>query len=100
MDGRVDIGADELRGPELVGLEIAGPNEILEETTAQYEAIALYGDGSSADVTSLTQWLVEPNEYADIDEPGLLIPEDMYEPVELTVYAHYAEGEYSAAASR
>jgi hypothetical protein len=58
--------------PNLVSIEIAGPNEVAENTQTPYEAIAYYDDGSSKDVTKKASWSVEDSDFADIDANGLL----------------------------
>ncbi|MHC4068842.1 MAG: LamG domain-containing protein [Planctomycetota bacterium] len=76
--------------PELVGLEITGPDEVPEDSQAQYSAIALYDNNSTADVTDDAVWSVEPNEIAGI-EAGLLATEKIFQPQELEIYAQYTE---------
>jgi hypothetical protein len=76
--------------PELVGLEITGPDEVPEDSQTQYSAIALYDNNSTADVTDDALWSVEPNVIADI-EAGLLTTEKIFQPEELEIYAQYTE---------
>jgi hypothetical protein len=76
--------------PELVGLEITGPDEAAEDSQTQYSAIALYDNNSTADVTDNALWSVEPNVIADI-EAGLLTTEKIFQPEELEIYAQYSE---------
>jgi hypothetical protein len=76
--------------PELVGLEIAGPDEVPEDSQTQYSAIALYDNDSTADVTDDALWSVEPNVIADI-EAGLLTTEKIFQPEELQIVAQYTE---------
>ena len=75
---------------ELVGLEIAGPDEVAEDSQTQYSAIALYDNNSTADVTDEAVWSVEPNVIADI-EAGLLTTEKIFQPEAVTITAQYSE---------
>lgn len=61
---------------ELVSLEIVGPGEVAEDSQTQYRAIAIYDNNSTADVTDLADWSVEPNDIASITA-GLLTTEMM-----------------------
>jgi hypothetical protein len=54
-----------------LNLEIIGPNEVAGNSRAQYQAIALYVNNSTIDVTSLVDWSVEPDTFASINA-GLL----------------------------
>jgi len=75
---------------ELVGLEIAGPDEVPEDSQMQYSAIALYDNNSTVDVTDDALWSVEPNVIASI-EAGLLATEKIFQPQELDIYAQYTK---------
>ena len=44
--------------PNLTGLEIEGPNEVAEESSAQYRAIAVYDNNSTEDVTDEATMLI------------------------------------------
>jgi hypothetical protein len=57
--------------PNIVNIEIAGPNEVAEDTETQYKAIAHYDDGSNEDITKEANWFVEGSDFADIDANGL-----------------------------
>ncbi|UCC22461.1 MAG: LamG domain-containing protein [Planctomycetota bacterium] len=78
--------------PELVGLEIAGPDEVAENHQTQYSAIAIYDNNTTADVTHLAKWSVEPNLIASI-EAGLLTTEEIFEPHAVTITAEYTEAD-------
>lgn len=84
---------------DLVGLEIIGPNEVAENFSAGYKAIAHYESGSTKDVTDSADWQVEPNSVASI-EAGLLTTEEIYVPQDITIYAQYTEGEVTVEAEK
>ena len=78
LNGRIDdvriynraLSAEEIEDlyegtlPILTGLEIIGPDEVAEESTASYKAIAHYDNGTTKDVTTLAEWRTEPNTVA------------------------------------
>lgn len=76
----------------LVGFEIVGPEQVDDNSSTQYTAIASYDDGSTMEVTWLTNWSVHPTIVASIDEHGLLNTKDLDEPADITIYAQYSEG--------
>ena len=79
--------------PNLIGLEIEGPNEVAEESSVQYSAIAVYDNNSTKDVTNEVYWEVMPDNYADINDSGLLTTDQLVMPTEdVTIYAEYEEG--------
>jgi hypothetical protein len=79
--------------PKVVALDINGPNEVAEESSAQYTATAVYSDSNTKDVTNSVYWEVTPNDYADINDSGLLTADELVMPTEdVTVYAQYEEG--------
>ena len=91
---------EELYRGQLIGLEIVGPDEMAEDFQAQYKAIARYDNNSTADVTDLAEWLVEPEATAGI-EAGLLETEGIDRPEEnITIYAQYTEGEITVSAQK
>jgi len=57
--------------PSLKKIEISGPSEIAENSTAQYSCKAYYDDGSSEDVTGSASWS-EDCWYAEISGDGRL----------------------------
>jgi len=73
---------------EVVGLEIVGPNEVAENFSASYKAIAYYDSNSTKDVTDSAEWLVEPNSFASI-EAGLLTTGRIEILETITIYAQY-----------
>ncbi|MHC4396828.1 MAG: LamG domain-containing protein [Planctomycetota bacterium] len=83
----------------LVGLEIVGPNEVAEDFSAQYKAIAHYDNSNTRDVTDSTDWSVEPNDIADIDA-GLLETEEIDKSRNITITAEYTEGQNSEVAQK
>jgi predicted outer membrane repeat protein len=79
-------------GPvNLNGLEIIGPNEVAENSSTRYSAIASYDNGSKTDVGNLAIWSIEPNGVGSI-EAGLLQMGDIDEQQDATVYVEYTEG--------
>lgn len=77
----------------LVALEIDGPDEVVEQTTAKYTAFAHYDDGRVRDRSHLTEWTVEPGTYADFDATGTLTVGELLTPRQSVVVAGtYAEG--------
>ena len=83
----------------LMGLEIVGPNEIVEDSQRQYKAIAVYDNNSTMDVTALAGWSVEPNDNCSIDS-GLLLTETIYLPEDVVISASYTEGEITKVAEK
>jgi hypothetical protein len=78
--------------PQVLRLEIVGPNEVAEKFHAQYDAVAVYDDGSITDVTDSADWSVEPETYANISA-GLLTTETLDLPQVITITVEYTEGE-------
>ncbi|MHC4459039.1 MAG: LamG-like jellyroll fold domain-containing protein [Planctomycetota bacterium] len=83
----------------LVGLEITGPNEVAENFSASYKAIAHYESGDTMDVTDLAEWMVEPNMHASI-ENGLLTTKDIDRPEDVNIIAQYIEDGNSVEAEK
>jgi hypothetical protein len=77
--------------PELTGLEITGPDEVAENSTAFYKAIAHYEDGTTKDVTALAGWRIEPETIADINGGLLTTGQSLYPTQNIEVYAEYTE---------
>jgi hypothetical protein len=76
----------------LMRIEIVGPNEVADNFSASYKAIAYYDNNSVSDVTDLTAWAVEPNMYASI-EAGILTTKDIIKDQSATIWAGYTDGE-------
>jgi hypothetical protein len=89
------LSAEEIRGlylRDMYGLEIVGPNDVAENSSAQYRAIAHYDNGFTRDVTSLATWTVEPETIASIDA-GILSTATIDSAREqITITAEYGEG--------
>jgi hypothetical protein len=85
---------------ELMGLEIVGPNEVAENFRASHRAVAYYDNDSTADVTALAQWSVEPNTIADVNGGRLVTEEVGISTRDVTIYAQYTEGEVTVDASK
>ncbi|MHC4570513.1 MAG: LamG-like jellyroll fold domain-containing protein [Planctomycetota bacterium] len=79
--------------PDVVGLEITGPEEVVRKCEAQYTALAYYADGQTRDVTNWAIWWVEPHSLANI-EAGLLYPKPINEPQDITIYVQFTKGEH------
>jgi hypothetical protein len=79
--------------PELDGLEVIGPNEVAENFSANYKAIAHYDNNSTRDVTDLAGWSILPDtSFAEIED-GVLTTKDVGTRREyITVAAIYGEG--------
>jgi hypothetical protein len=76
----------------LVSLEITGPVQVVESSSASYQARAHYGDGSVVERTLLAEWSVEPDRFAAIDGPGQLVTRELIEPThDVLVKARYSE---------
>ncbi|UCF43879.1 MAG: hypothetical protein JSV99_02860, partial [Planctomycetota bacterium] len=73
----------------LTDLQISGPQQVTENSYAQYEAAAYYQDGSAADVTTSATWSVEPQDVASISDDGRLNTDRIETDTALTVYADY-----------
>ncbi len=73
----------------LISITISGPGEVDENTETVYTCIAQYNNGSTADVTALTNWS-ENSVYASIDD-GLLSTVDISGNQICTITAEYSE---------
>jgi len=73
----------------MVSLEILGPDQVAENSSASYKAIAHYDDGSTSDVTSSALWTVDPAGFASINSSGLLTTADIEKFQNLTLTASY-----------
>lgn len=88
------ISMPEYTPASLTGLELSGPSQVVENSSAHFSAIAHYSDGRSRDRTALTQLTVDPATYASFGDHGLMsVTEllDVYQDV--TVHARYTEGD-------
>ena len=76
---------------ELDRIEITGPDEVAENSSVQYQAIAHYDDGSSSDVSTSATWsVVESDAPASIEE-GLLQTDDVQMSQAITLRAEYSQ---------
>jgi len=85
--------------PDVVALEITGPEQVRENYQAQYKALAYYDNGQTSDVTDLALWWVEPNTIASI-EAGLLHTNDLDTNRYITIYAQYSERGFTVNAEK
>jgi hypothetical protein len=74
-----------------IRLEIGGPSEVAEFTTAAYTSTVYYADGRVRDRTRVTEWRATPGP-ATIDEDGTLAVPELLAPIEgVTIVATYIE---------
>jgi outer membrane protein assembly factor BamB len=74
------------------GLEISGPDIVVEKSTAQYTARAHYADGRVRDRTGPSEWSVTGAPFASIDTKGVLTVGELMTPqLPVTVRARYTE---------
>lgn len=73
----------------LIRLEINGPDQVLKESSAQYSAIAYFDDDSEFDVTESCVWSMEPSEFANLDEHGVLSVGDISRYRDVVIYAKF-----------
>ncbi|MHC4738695.1 MAG: LamG domain-containing protein [Planctomycetota bacterium] len=85
--------------PELVSLEVVGPNEVSEDFSAQYKAIAHYDNGGTADVTDSAEWSVDDETIVSITA-GLFTTGAIDLPTDITITAEYTEGENTEVAEK
>jgi hypothetical protein len=83
----------------LVGLEIVGPNEVAENFSAGYKAIAHYDNDSTKDVTDSALWVVEPEAIASI-EAGMLRTKDIVSDQPVSILASYTVGDIKVSAEK
>ena len=83
--------------PGIYRLEIVGDNSIIDDNTVeQFKAIALWKDGSSANVTDKCHWNVIGSAVIETkgdNNPGKLIPNDIDGDQRATITAAYTFGE-------
>ena len=76
--------------PNLVGLEISGPDEVVENSEQQYKAIASYDDGSEKDITGECEWFADECGFAGIEPNGLFYSDiALYMNKSCNIYAEY-----------
>jgi PQQ-like domain len=76
----------------LVSLEITGPAQMVESTTASFEAIAHYANGASVQRTLSADWSVAPEQYAAVTAPGDLTAGELIDPAhDVVLTARYSE---------
>jgi hypothetical protein len=74
--------------PSLKKIEISGPSDVAEDSSAYYSCKAFYDDGSSEDVTSSASWS-EDCWYADISSGGRLTTGTVTRDATCRIYAVY-----------
>lgn len=76
--------------PNLVDIEIAGPEMVKEDSEAGFKAIAIYDDGSEEDITDKCGWFADDCDYAGIDANGVFWSDMMIMPEQVcSIYAEY-----------
>jgi outer membrane protein assembly factor BamB len=84
-----------------VTLEIEGPEQVTENTQAEYESIVHYDDGRVRYRTLRTKWSIEPNEWAEIDDRAVLEAKELINPKEdATIKAVYTENDITLSAQK
>lgn len=84
---------------QLSGLEITGPDEVADDFSTSYKALAHYDDDSTRDVTALASWAAEPEATASI-EAGMLTTKDIINDESATIWAGYTEGDVTFEAEK
>jgi hypothetical protein len=94
VDGTLTaISAPRVVPSELLSLEVTGPTQVGESSSASYRARAHYAGGVVADRTLSSQWSVHPGTDAAFTGPGELQTGQLIRPyVDVAVKAGYAEG--------
>jgi hypothetical protein len=72
--------------PTLSSITISGPNQLNENSSAQYACTAHYSDGSTAALSSGVNWSVNSS-FASIDTVGYLVTHTVHDEEQLTVRA-------------
>lgn len=72
-----------------VELTIDGLGAVVENSTADYTATALFDNGQEFEVTLLSDWSVEPDTYASMDPLGRLTTEEVPEDQQIAVRASF-----------
>jgi hypothetical protein len=86
------ITAPEVVHAALVSLEVVGPVEVAESSSASYVARAHYADGHAAERTIQAEWSVAPERFAAIVGPGQLEARELIQPThDVVVKARYSE---------
>ncbi len=76
----------------MVRLEVIGPAEVVENSSAAYTARVYYEDGRIRDRTLASEWLVEPGSYASFRPDGVLVTTELLQLAQsVTVRARYTE---------
>jgi hypothetical protein len=79
----------------MVSLEIVGPDSVAANSTAQFQAIAHYDDGTTDDMATMMKWSVTPDNYGDIDSGGILTTGDVLLHENIIISALYDKGDVS-----
>jgi len=88
------IAAEEQAPSNPLALEIEGPEHVLENSQVEYKSIVHYDDGRLRYRTLRTEWSVEPNEWAAIDDRAVLETGELVNPEEqAAIIAAYTEND-------
>jgi hypothetical protein len=72
----------------LIGIDIAGPDEVPEESVTPYQVVGNYSNGSTENITADAVLSLDSDEFATINADGILSTDRLYRPVEtFTIYA-------------
>lgn len=97
-DGTVDFASS--RRPPLVGLEIAGPSQVLAGATASFSAIATYEGDVRENVSRVAVWSAGPETIAAIEGGDLTTTGDGCVGMALSIQARFEIDGLSATAAR
>jgi len=86
--------------PQLLSLGILGPAQMAEQSTAQFNARAVYEGGVQRDVTSSAIWSVTPSDLASITAGQLTTNKLNTSRADLTLHASYSFGGQTQQAER
>jgi outer membrane protein assembly factor BamB len=75
-----------------VQLDIVGQSQVLEQSTAAYQAMVHYADGRIRERTLTTSWSVQPDTFAHIDNGGTLTTQELLAPsTQIVIHGSYTE---------
>ncbi len=91
ISGSVDF-VHAVSGPEVISLEISGPSQVPERSTAQYSARAFYEGGVEREVTNDCEWTVTPASLATVNAGQLITLDIPGARADLELFAGYSFG--------
>lgn len=99
MSGFVDF-VHAVSSPTLLALDISGPAQVPDRSTAQYAAAARYQGGVLRDVTGNATWSVTPAALASVSQGQLITKQLQASHADLTLEASYTFGDVTLQASK